>query len=151
MKITAFMQNQWFNDPARVERMMERAKKDGIYWDYRSRVIEYALFAGCKSGKILKQVFGEEICEAIHWEEASPKCGGHSSSCFPADLAHMQEVIKLTEPQIILSFGKISRDALKELKPSAILIFAPHPAARHNTVMVELQKAKIELDAYLIK
>jgi hypothetical protein len=49
--IVAFLQNQWFKDPDRVRQMLTRAESDDIREKLRDRMIHYALFAGCLTGR----------------------------------------------------------------------------------------------------
>ena len=60
MKLLAVLQNQWFHDPDKVRAMIARTPA------CRRRVITYSLFAGCRTGRVLKAVFGER-CREIVW------------------------------------------------------------------------------------
>lgn len=148
--ILAFMQCQWFRNPDKVRRLMDSCSDPERF---RRRMIAYALFAGCKSGRVLKKVFGEELCERIIWEEASREIGGQSSACFPADIAHIKARIEQEQPDMIISFGKIASSgveaALRQIPGLWSHIHAPHPAARHPSVMAELDEAKFGID-YLL-
>jgi hypothetical protein len=130
--ILAVLQNQWFRDPARMRATIDR------FPDSRRRIIHYALFAGCRTGKILKSVFGD-LCDEIVWEEASPEIGGHASSYFPADHAHLQSVLDDVKPDVVLGFGRIATDALKVLVPQNKLITGPHPTARGDNVVWKIK------------
>ncbi len=146
MKILAFMQNQWFNDPNSVEATMARARARGedAYWDYRRRIIAFALFRGCHSGRVLRRHLGD-LCDTIHWEEASPKCGGKASSVFPADIPHMQKVIELVEPNVIIYFGQVSQGVEHLLPRPEVRIFCPHPAARGPEPHIKIAAAAQQL------
>lgn len=155
MKILAIMQCQWFRDPDKVRRDHERLREqrgDDFAEKYRRRLIHYALFAGCKSGRVLRQVFGE-LCDRIVWEEASREIGGQSSACFKADPAHIRKRIEEEEPDIIICFGKVAGDAVAPLPAEWSFrgIYAPHPAARHATVIEELKDAKLALDIAMLE
>jgi hypothetical protein len=136
MRLLAVLQNQWFHDPEKVRAILARTPQA------RRRLIHYSLFAGCRTGRVLKDVFGEERCRTIVWEEASPEIGGKASSCFPADQAHLRAVLDDVKPDLVLAFGRIAGNALAELVPGAKLILGPHPhrpptghddeAARHG-------------------
>jgi hypothetical protein len=140
-KILAILQNQWFKDPKKVKKIIEESDHPNA----REWYIKTFLFWGCLTGRRLKQVFGEELIDEIIFEEASPKIGGQSNSCFPADLDHIQNVIKKHEPTVILAFGKIASNALEIIQPKCRLIIGPHPAARQSSVLKELQFMKQEL------
>lgn len=146
--ILAIMQNQWFNDPQKVRAMIERDKTGKL----RRRMIEYALFAGCKSGQVLRRVFGN-LCEEMIWEEASPEIGGHSSSSFPANIPHLVRVIEEIRPHIIIGFGRIAEDGLTQVMRDAVYgkrwIFTTHPTARGDDTIKKLIEAKGYLDRYI--
>lgn len=143
MKVLAILQNQWFKDPDRVRAFIERRP------ELRRNFIRRALFAGCKTGRILKAGLGEEWCRRIVWEEASPEIGGKASSCFPADPAHILKMIDEVKPTVILALGKIACDAMSVIMPPTMftLLTAPHPTARGgpNPVLC-LREIRAELD-----
>lgn len=148
------MQNQWFNRPDTIKAALASYGDDKVRAEkYRRRLIEFALFRGCKSGRVLRKVFGD-LCDDIIWEEASREIGGHAASIFPADLPHMRAVIDGVEPRVVLAFGKIAGDAMKvihaelDIAPMDV-IYAPHPAARHTTVLGDLHLARAELNLIL--
>jgi hypothetical protein len=124
MKILAFLQNAWVREPDRVQK---------IYSDFpeqRSSITAKLLFAGGKTGRVLRHAFGPEYCSAIIWEEASTYISGNSKEVVPADLVHIRKVIKQHQPRLIIGFGNIARDALIIINPRCGCLFAPHPAAR---------------------
>lgn len=141
MKVLAILQNQWFRDPDHVREILERTPQA------RRRLIHYALFAGCRTGRILKAGLGEEWCRKIVWEEASPEIGGEASSVFPADPAHILKVIEEVKPTVILALGKIASDALTSLAPkNTTLITGPHPTARGIDTITWLYGIRTGLD-----
>lgn len=147
MKIVAFLQNQWFKDPEGIKAMMEG------HPERRERYISAFLFMGCLTGKRLQSAFGEDLCDAIVWEEASPEVGGHSRSLFAADRQHMMSVIHKHKPTVILSFGKIASEGVKslpifgEFDLNIAVIYGPHPAAR-NGAIEGLQQMRTELSSF---
>jgi hypothetical protein len=148
MKILGVMQNQWFRDPDRIRTALARQPTDERRYQYRQRLIAYALFAGCKSGRVLTQTLGSDLCDAITWEEASPQIGGKASSCFPADLSHLESVLARERPDIIVAFGEIAGNALRSLNISNA-IFAPHPTARRPGTLDRLTQVALELESRL--
>ena len=138
----AILQNQWFRDPERVRGFIAAADDPA---DYRRRFLSRALFAGCLTGRRLRAAFGADLCREIIWEEASPEIGGHSSSVFPADRAHVAEVIRLHLPDIILAFGKVAQNGLAGLFPAERIIAASHPAARGEGTVPALVQAALRL------
>ena len=127
-KIVAFLQNQWFKHPDTVKRMMRD------HPERRERYISAFLFMGCLTGRRLRSVLGEQLCDQIIWEEVSPEIGDHAASRFPADIQHMQSVIVKHNPAVILAFGKIAENAVMQLNPRPLTICAAHPAARHGAI-----------------
>jgi|GEM_PF-1489362 hypothetical protein len=155
MKIVAFMQCQWFHEPEKILADMARMASDpergpAHAEKYRRRLIHYALFAGCKSGKMLRKVFGK-LCDDIVWEEASREIGGHSRAAFPADLAHIRKVLEDEKPDVVLALGKIAEDGVRlaGARWSFPCIMAPHPAARGLDTLHKLQAARRALDRTL--
>jgi hypothetical protein len=140
LKILAFLQNQWVNEPEKVAAMIARNPKT------RPRIIKYALFQS-HTGHRLKQVFGDE-CIEWEWDNASPQIGGHSSSCFPADPEHIKAVLEEHRPDVVLTFGKVASDALKKTCNSFKLIVGPHPAARKDNILMQLEKMADSLKEY---
>lgn len=132
MKVLAILQNQWFKDPDRVRATLER------HPEARRRMIAFALFAGCKTGRVLKSIFGNR-CDSIVWEEASPEIGGHAASVFPADVAHLRRILDEVNPDIVLAFGVIAGRAMAALVDADRLIVGPHPTARDADVCARLK------------
>lgn len=155
MKIVAFLQNQWFRDPESVRRMMTENP------ERRERYIAAFLFMGCLTGKRLRAVFGEELCDQIVWEEVSPEIGGYAASRFPADAQHIATVICKHKPDVILAFGKIAANGvwaiMNHLKCpnegafTAHFISGPHPAARGTQVLSDLRIVADQLTKYMDK
>lgn len=133
MKVLAVLQNQWFRDPEKVKAIIARNPRA------RRKLNAYYLFFGCRTGQVLKQIFGAERCRAIVWENASPEIGGKSSACFPADLAHLRAVLTEEKPDIVLGFGKIACDALAGLVDGYNLVVGPHPTARGADTLPRLR------------
>ena len=151
MKTVAFLQNQWFKDPERAKKLLERYEKfvftDG---DGRERFLRDMLFLGCLTGKRLLAAFTWDVCAEIIWEEASRDIGGKSSSRFKADVSHIESVLRKHQPGAILIFGKVASDGfqamgglhsflhIKEWKDKVQVCVGPHPAARGDTVVNDL-------------
>jgi len=128
MKVLAFLQNQWFNNPEQARATFLR------HPDQRNRLIALYLFMGCLTGRRLISAFGEDLCNDIVWEECSKEVGGKSSASFPPDFAHICEAINKHNPDVILAFGKTASDALRKVAPNQLVIYGPHPAARFGAV-----------------
>lgn len=145
-KIVAFLQNQWFKNPEKIKKIIERTTRDRAETMTASEVREFYiktfLFWGCLTGRRLCVAFGKELCDRIVWEECSKEIGGKSSAAFPADLVHMQSVVDNHKPDIVLAFGGIASNAAIRLcveKPTDWrVICGPHPAARQGDVTLRL-------------
>lgn len=136
MVILAFMQNMWVKDVDRVERLIAKHGER-----YRQRAIAMFLFAGCVSGRRLKQAFGDELCGQIKWDEVSRQISGHPAFVPTADEVHMQTVIAHYKPDVIICFGKIAANAIDAIWRGTT-IKAPHPASRQPDVMQRLMDAR---------
>lgn len=144
VKILAVLQNMWVKDPERVREIIERTPQ------VRRRMITYSLFAGCRTGRVLRQVFGEDCSRRFVWDEASRAIGGDSKTVFPADLGHLRAVLAEVKPNIVLGFGRIACDALALLVPGEDLLVGPHPTARQADTLARLRIMATCLDNMLI-
>ncbi len=149
----AFLQNAWHRDPEKTRRLLTEYDKDPERQKkLRRKLTAYALFAGCKTGKVLTKGLGQTLIDKIIWEESSKDIGSHSSSVFPADLAHIAECYEEFKPDVVVGFGRIAADALIALReeyqipPSVIFLSAPHPAARHVGVEDEIRQLRFKLE-----
>ena len=138
-KILAVMQNQWFKDPDRMRAILARGLAKGLK---RHDFIARTLFMGCRTGLVLKQVFGVDLCRRIIWEEASPEIGDFASASFPADSVHLQKILEDINPDVVLAFGRIATDGLAPLVPPEMLIIGPHPVARGAATLPKLISMK---------
>lgn len=143
MTVLAIMQNQWFKNPERARRLFER------HPDQRERVIELMLFAGCKSGRVLKKAFGESLCGMLVWEETTTEIGDNASSVFKVDYDHLRRVIHKHDPKVVLAFGKIAAGAVGVILPQHKIIAGPHPAARQPDVLDRLRDMRRTLEMKL--
>lgn len=135
MKILAFMQNQWFKDPEKVRAIYAK------HPEMRNDLIARFLFMGCLSGRRLRAALGEQLCDQIVWEEASPEIGGNAASKFPADTNHIAGAIIKHKPDVVFAFGAIASNGVLAAWPEIAahptpivfeLITGPHPAARKD-------------------
>lgn len=151
MKVLAFLQNMWVNDPEGVKRMLARHDDDKVLQArVRRRLIHYALFAGCLTGRRLKAALGEEWCSKIIWEEGSPEIGGKASSFFPPDIKHMKGHIEAEKPDAIILFGAANAAVCPLLMGtiSGPILTAPHPAARGAHIPGQLKMIADRLNAW---
>lgn len=141
MKVLAFLQNSWFKDPPRMQRQLETTFKGD-----REKFNATWLFFGCTTGKRLNAALGDYWCDRIIWQEASPLIAGFASGSFPADVEHMQECINRHKPDVVIAFGKIAENGLKECRfKKCQLVISCHPAARHASVCDDLAAVRKKL------
>jgi hypothetical protein len=150
MKVLAFLQNAWYRNPDKIAALFARRP------ERRNDLVARFLFAGCLTGRRLRQALGNDWCNRIIWEETSPRLGDHSSAKFKADQVHMLDAIDKHEPDVIVCFGSVARDALARLieqsvmlgckgRIAAAIVTAPHPAARYGGATRELEMVKFKL------
>lgn len=133
MIILAVLQNMWVKDPDRVREILTRTP------EARRRMITYSLFAGCRTGRVLKQIFGDDCPRRFVWDEASREVAGDSKVVFPADLDHLRTLLVDVKPNIVLAFGRVASDALAQLVPGHDLLVGPHPTARQPDTLARLK------------
>lgn len=135
MKILAFLQNQWFRDPARVKKIYDARPTK------RRELNRAFLFAGCLTGRRLRTAFGADLCRQIVWEEISPQVGSKSHHAFPPDHEHIKRVIEEEKPDYILVFGRIAESGVAPHAVGRTYMICPHPAARDADVPERLKTA----------
>jgi len=101
MTVVAFLQNQWFKNPAKIAEIYARHDTP----EGRVKLNARFLFYRSLTGKRLLDAFGRYVCERIIWEEASREVGSISSHCPPADPAH----IRLSSISSLISFWRSER------------------------------------------
>jgi hypothetical protein len=144
--IVAFLQNQWFK-PRSVPTIQRMYREHGATPEGRAKVNARLLFFKSVTGQRLKAAFSD-MCDRIIWEESSCHVGCESSSKFPADPVHINAVLDHFKPDVVLAFGTVAKEALRDIARVAV-IAAPHPAARHPSARRELQDAEVSLRALL--
>lgn len=144
--ILAFLQNMWVRRPDDLRRAIAKNGEE-----FRMMFMRYALFAGCKTGRNLKKAFGEELIDRIVFEETTREIAGDPKTIFPADLKHIAACLAHHKPKIVLTFGKIAKDALLECNLPVALIFihAHHPASRNPGSWKTLTDAAQKLREHL--
>jgi hypothetical protein len=152
LKVVAFLQCLWVNDPGRVKPMLDDHERR--YPDTgRERMLYRLLFHGGKTGTMLEDHLGEKWCQAITWEEITREVGSHSSAKFPPQFHHIEAVLAKHQPTVVVAFGIPAKQALQRVHgllpaPKAWnLVAAPHPAARGESTAWALQSLRKHLDA----
>jgi len=144
MKIVAFMQNMWLKNPDSFHRNMAGIKDVAEKEKYRRRIIHYALFAGCLTGRRLKYAFEEDVCRRIIWEESTREIASDPRKIFPAQPEHIKAVLEIEKPDVVITFGKIASNALAPLWKGRI-VTCIHPAARDPLILSKLKIAAEDL------
>lgn len=130
--VLAFLQNMWVRDPRRVEQLIERYGEA-----YRRKLIRYALFAGCLTGRRIQKAFEIDLIEQMEFEEVSREISGHPSFVPTADLRHIRQALKYYKPRVVITFGKIAEQALQG-EWRGPMVVALHPAARDSAIEANL-------------
>lgn len=146
MKVVAFLQNMWVRNPAKIQRMFDSDPTGEL----RLRLIEYALFAGCLTGRRLKKGLGEDWCDAIIWEEASPVIDNDYKRYHPPEEAHITAVLAKHQPDLVLCFTKRGEPTVKKLCKCPV-IGMPHPAARGKAPILALEATRKQLEFERVK
>lgn len=160
MKVLAILQNQWFKNPERVQRIYDAHAGD---WDHISKLNRAYLFMGCATGRRLRAAFGQ-WCEPqnIVWHEANPRKAGEASGVFPPDTDHIHKFLCHHRPDVVICFGRVAADGLRGVLagvqgrlfpvggfgpfPEFKSLYAPHPAARGADTCKLLADVRRELD-----
>ena len=140
MIIVAFLQNMWVRNPAKVQRMFDSDPTGRL----RLKLIKYALFAGCVTGRRLRKGLGDTMCDQIIWEEANPIVDDNPKRYHPPDRDHIRKVLALHKPELVLCFTKAGESVIRELC-SCKVIGLPHPAARGRQAIDALATLGVQL------
>lgn len=152
MSVLAFLQNA-YTSSAESAAKLEKSFEDPNIAGFMQRLRKDGLFDGQNyTGLTIKRIFGEKVCDAIWWENASPQWGWESKHKFPADMDHIRRLCKEHNPSVVLTFGAVARDALLDLKLQldsplefAVIISGPHPACRQPDKFEQLRRMNAKL------
>lgn len=105
MKITivAFMQNPWF--PPGTEPAVKHAYR--TLQDFHKKVLRSTM-----SGQRLLMAFGEEYYERIWWDNIAPEPADHPRGKTKVDMKHVDTLIEIWKPQLVLTFGSVAGEAI---------------------------------------
>ncbi len=112
--------------------------------EYRRRIMECALFAGCLTGRRILQAFDDACLGEIRWEESTREICGDPKTVPAPDPEHIRSALQEQRPAVVLTFGTVAGDAVAAIW-TGLLIRAPHPAARQATVPDELLRVAEQL------
>lgn len=144
MKIVAFLQNMWVKNSRTVWNVM----KHDATSDVREKMIAYALFAGCLTGRRLRDYLGVKLCEEIVWQEASTAVSTDPKLYFPPEPVHIRAVLNKHKPNVVLCFTKAGEGIIRTMLDDG-MTFIPcvHPACRANNVFEKLTGVRKAIEA----
>ena len=146
MNILAFLQNQWAHQPWQVLDLFARRPA------HRTEIIRRML-ARSYTGSRLRAAFGDDLFDAIVWDNASPVVTSRPRPAPRRDvwsriaaINHVDEILARARPAVVLAFGQVAQWAMNDF-PEQRCITGPHPAARRSDTAGELQWMARELRA----
>lgn len=134
MKILAFLQNPWWKagtDPRHIEMYRENAR-------FRSIVLTHSA-----TGRALRRAFGDELYDAIAWDNASYEYSETRGHVARPDFMYMARRVAAVRPDVVLLFGGQAQSGweliqeqnnLSGLTVRPVVLRAPHPMARGSQV-----------------
>lgn len=127
MKILAFMQNPWF-PPGTTKEIVDRYRTDQQF--------HQKLLRRTMSGNRLLQAFGPKMFEEIHWDNVAPNHVPEPHLKSDIEMMHVERIIKQVNPDLILTFGNLAREAVEGslLRANRPMMHCHHPNARHKTM-----------------
>lgn len=125
MKILGILQNQWMKDPDRAYKV--RGK---LGFELFTKLM---LFSGCRTGRRLREVFGEQVIRDWDWANASDEITSDWRSSPRYDVDHIEQTIQRVQPDIIILFGRSAREGFQSLEDRGFyfdgkVYTCPHPA-----------------------
>ena len=141
MTIVAFLQNMWLDNPEKARSLIAKYGAP-----YRRRLLRYALFAGCLTGRRLKTAFGGDVCDRIVWEEATDEIAENPRIIVRPKPDHIRRVLRVYQPVAVITFGRVAAKAVRA-EWKGPLIECVHPAARQQSTVSQLNTAAAKLVA----
>jgi len=125
-KIIAFMQNPWFTIET-PRTVVDKYKTDQ---EFHKRILLETM-----SGQRLINAFGPTVFHAIHWDNVAPEAAPEADGETEIDPSHVEKVISVIEPDLIITFGNLAKSALKNsiLAEDIHVMNCHHPNARYKT------------------
>jgi len=122
--ILCFMQNMWVKKPKKMYKILKEKPNDWNMW------CKTLLFAGCTSGRRLKQAFGD-VVNLMIWDETTKEICDNPRTVPKADLTHISDTIKRIKPDIIITFGKHAEKAVCDMYESGVIYYHSTPLPKH--------------------
>lgn len=143
--ILCFLQNMWVHNRARVLEMIRRHGPE-----FRLNFMRRSLFRGCKTGRVLRQVFGPVLLNEITFEETTMDIADNPRTLLPVQPDHIRAALALHQPGVVLTLGMIARDAVKPFL-TVRHVHGLHPASRHSDTIPSLKRTAAELHLALVE
>ncbi len=118
--VVAFLQNPWFR-PNEHPRTVLLYRESATY-----RRMVLGLSA---TGRALERSLGSELFASVWWDNANPLHGETRRAQFPPDVAHMQTVLDLIRPRVVLLLGRQAQDGFARVKYRCAAVCGKHPMA----------------------
>jgi len=133
LTIVAFLTRSW---------LPEGTEKELIYAYKTKQEVHRQILRTTATGYRLVQAFGDKMFNRIHWDNVCPEVTDHPRKRSPVEIKHVESVITVLRPHLILTFGEIANEAIKE-SVAAIrtkVMACHHPNARY--------KYQVDLDMF---
>lgn len=147
MRVVAYLQNMWVKEPDKVQALLDRHKDNPMYWNKMCKLL---LFAGCITGRRIKDAFGDLVNDMI-FDETTKEIAGDSKKIFKPDYFHIESSLNRLKPDVVICFGAIAAKAVTNVIDNGgcefvpAIITAPHPAARQPDTVPKLKAAAKQL------
>lgn len=125
LTIVAFLQNPWFP---------EGTDKELIHAYKTKQEVHREIFKTTMTGWRLHQAFGDKMFDRIHWDNVCPEATDHPRKRSPVEIKHVEGIISVLRPHLILTFGEVAKQAITE-SIAAIktkVMHCHHPNARYK-------------------
>lgn len=147
MRVVVYLQNMWVKEPAKIQASLDRHKDNPMFWNKMCKLL---LFAGCITGRRIKNAFGDLVNDMI-FDETTKEIAGDSKKIFKPDYFHIESSLNRLKPDVVICFGAIATKAVTNVIENGgcefvpAIISAPHPAARQPDTMDKLKTAAKQL------
>lgn len=136
MKILAFLQNMYCDNPELVKRIVTE--------DNWNRLVKKFLFQSFTGKRIIK-AFGEELANRIIYDESTDEIADNPYSACKPNIVHIRWALHKHKPDIVITFGGIAYKSVSSVYKGE-LIRLPHPASRRADTMPRLVTAKLKIE-----
>jgi len=129
---------------AKIIILLQNAWSPLYYGDQWPRELWLKALEKSRSGKRLRII--RDLVEAagidIWFDNTTPVVGDTPSSVVPPDFEHMESMIRLIQPSIVVACGVLALNAIKQVYEGPILA-VPHPACRNFSNLLYVKASKM--------